>query len=296
MKRQAVTVRVPGSTSNLGPGFDTLGLALRIYNRVRVVRATVKGVEIISPLTDEHRIKTTAMISEAARLFFRRTQQHAFGIEVTLIGEVPVARGLGVSATARLGVVAALNELTQTRLGRQDLLEIVTELEGHPDNASPAIFGGFTVSGVIGKTVRCFRFPVSPRLKFVTLIPCFEMSTEEARKLVPATFSKADTAHNLNRAALISAAFASGDYDRLRGVFEDRVHQPYREKLIPQLSRVIEAGEKAGAIGGWLSGSGSAIMCLTLERTERVARAMQNQLRDSQMRILTADNAGFRVE
>jgi homoserine kinase len=296
MKRQAVTVRVPGSTSNLGPGFDTLGLALRIYNRVRVVRATVKGVEIISPLTDEHRIKTTAMISEAARLFFRRTQQHAFGIEVTLIGEVPVARGLGASATARLGVVAALNELTQTRLGRQDLLEIVTELEGHPDNASPAIFGGFTVSGVIGKTVRCFRFPVSPRLKFVTLIPCFEMSTEEARKLVPATFSKADTAHNLNRAALISAAFASGDYDRLRGVFEDRVHQPYREKLIPQLSRVIEAGEKAGAIGGWLSGSGSAIMCLTLERTERVARAMQNQLRDSQMRILTADNAGFRVE
>lgn len=295
MKSQAVTIRVPGSTSNLGPGFDTLGLALRLYNRVRVVRASAKGVKIISPMNENHRAKTTAMLAEAARLFFRRTHQRTFGIEVELTGEVPVARGLGASATARLGVVAALNEITKAGLSRQELLEMVTELEGHPDNASPAVFGGFTVSSILGREVRCLHFPVSPRLKFVTLIPRLEMSTEEARKLVPATFTKADAVHNLNRAALISAAFASGNYEQLRGLFEDRIHQPYREKLIPPLSRVIRAGEKAGAIGGWLSGSGSAIMCMTLEKTALVARAMQSQLPKSDMRILTADNYGLRV-
>jgi homoserine kinase len=158
------------------------------------------------------------------------------------------------------------------------------------------------VAGIVGKTGRCFRFPVSPRLKFVTLIPHFEVSTKQARKLVPSMFSKDDTVHNLNRAALISAAFASGDYDTLRGLFEDRVHQPYRERLIPQLSRVIRAGEKAGAIGGWLSGSGSSIICITLDRPQVVAKAMQKQFRsrevelaDSEVRILTADNEGAKI-
>jgi homoserine kinase len=139
------------------------------------------------------------------------------------------------------------------------------------------------------------RCPVSPKAKFVTLIPRFELSTEQARKLVPQTFSKADTVHSLNRAALISAAFALGDYESLRGVFDDRVHQPYREQLIPQLSAVIRAGEKAGAIGGWLSGSGSTIMCLTLENPETVAQAMQRVLKDSDVQILTADKDGVKV-
>ena len=121
------------------------------------------------------------------------------------------------------------------------------------------------------------------------------MSTEKARRLVPDSFSKADTVHNLNRAALISAAFASGNYASLRGLFDDRVHQPYRQALIPQLSRVIRAGEKAGAIGGWLSGSGSTIICLALANAAAVAKAMQRQLANSATRILAAENAGYKI-
>ncbi len=296
MRKQAVSVRVPGSTSNLGSGFDTLGLALRLYNRVRVSRAQSPGVRITSPLAEADQEKATAMVQEAAARFFLRGSVPAFGIEVTFTGGVPIGRGLGASATARLGVVMALNELTHTGLGRQELLDLVTGLEGHPDNASPALFGGFTVSGRVDGAVRCFRFRVSPRLKFVTLIPRFEISTEAARKLVPPVFSQADTVHSLNRAALISAAFASGDYEQLRGLFDDRVHQPYREQVIPQLSRVVRAGQQAGAIGGWLSGSGSAIMCLTLAKPRAVAAAMLNQMLDSTVRILTADNTGARIE
>ncbi|HWH70021.1 MAG TPA: homoserine kinase, partial [Candidatus Sulfotelmatobacter sp.] len=239
--------------------------------------------------------KALALVSEAARLFFRRVKAPAFGLEVALSGNVPIGRGLGASATARLGVITALNELTRARLDAQQLLELGTELEGHPDNVSPALFGGFTISGRVAGSVRCLRFRVSPRLQLVTLIPQFEIPTEEARKLVPQTFSKADTVHSLNRAALIAGALASGDYQQLRGLFDDRVHQPYRQALIPQLARVIRAGEKAGAIGGFLSGSGSAIMCLTLEQPQAVAQAMRRQLPASEVRILRADNAGVKI-
>ncbi len=293
MTADSVTVKVPASTSNLGSGFDTLGLAVRLYNRVRLTRVPGRGLDLVSPMAEEDRARLVPLLSEAARLFFRRTRCAAFAVDVFLENDVPVGRGLGASATARLGVVAGLNTLAGAKLDRQALLEIVTELEGHPDNASPAIFGGFTVSGRVGRSVRCLAFPVSPRLKLVTLFPRFEMSTKEARRLLPASYSKADTAHALNRAALITAAFADGKYEALRGLFDDRVHQPYREPLIPQLGCVIRAGEKAGALGGFLSGAGSAIICLTLTRPKEVAQAMQRQLPESETRILTVDNRGF---
>lgn len=291
----SATIRVPGTTANLGPGFDTLGIAVKLYNRVRVTPAGKPGVRITSAIADDARAGAEQMLGDAAALFFKRTRTTKFGFEISLTGEVPIARGLGSSVTARLGAVAALNELAGTKLDRQRLLELVTELEGHPDNAAPAIFGGFTAAGMVADSVRVVRCPVPSKLKFITLIPRFEVSTAKARKLVPQSFSKADTVHNLNRSSLISAAFALGDYEALRGCFDDRVHQPYREQLIPQLSAVIRAGEKAGAIGGWLSGSGSTIMCLTLEKPEAVAAAMQRQLKDSDVHILTADNGGVTV-
>lgn len=295
MKGASVTVRVPGSTSNLGPGFDTLGIALRVYNRVRVAPSSGRGPVIVSPIAENARPGATGLIAEAARLFHRRSKTAGFGFEVHLSGEVPIARGLGSSVTVRLGVMAALNEITGAGLSRQDLFQLVTELEGHPDNAAPAAFGGFTASAMIGKEARSVRFRVPAAFRFVTLIPDFEIETAAARKLVPETFSKADTVHNLTRVSLITAAFARGDAEALRGAFSDRVHQPYRERLIPRLTRVIRAGERAGAVGGWLSGSGSTIICLTTIEPEGVARAMLREMPGSETRILAADVSGYRV-
>jgi homoserine kinase len=295
MKQKSVTIKIPCSTSNLGSGFDTLGLALALYNTVRVVRSDSTGVSLNLPGPAQQRESVLPMLIAAAGLFFERSGQQPFGIEVDLAGQVPAGRGLGASATARLGIIAALNHLTDNPLDSQQVLEVVTLLEHHPDNASPCLFGGFTVSGIIGKIVRCLSFPVSEKLSFITLIPKFEINTQAARKLVPESFTKADTMHSLNRAALISAAFSSGNYDALKGLFDDRVHQPYREKLIPELSAVIAAGEQAGAIGGWLSGSGSAIMCMALGNRDDIASAMQSKLPDSTLLILKADNAGMKV-
>lgn len=296
MAASSVTIRVPGSTSNLGPGFDTLGIALRVYNRVRVTPTAARGVVIVSPITDQARDGATRLVSEAARSFFRASGGKAFGFEIHLSGDVPIARGLGSSVTVRLGVVAALNELTGAGLSRQRLFEIVTSLEGHPDNAAPATFGAFTASAMIGREAKCVRLAVPSAFRFVTLIPDFEIETAAARKLVPVSFSKADAIHNLTRVSLITAAFAQGDVEALRGAFADKFHQPYRQALIPQLTRVIRAGERAGAVGGWLSGSGSTIICLTTANADAVAKAMAALLPGSETRILAADRDGYRVE
>lgn len=289
----SVTVRVPGTTANLGPGFDTLGLALRIYNRATVTQVDTRGVTLTSPMPEESRAGATAMLSEAARKFFRMARVPSFGFAIDLDGDVPIARGLGSSVTARLGCIGALNVLCGEPLDRGQLFQLVSALEGHPDNAAPALFGGFTASTMVAGLARTVRFPISGRARFVTLIPQFEVSTPLARKLVPESFSKADTVHCLTRVALITAAFASGNLEALRGCFDDRIHQPYREALIPQLGRVIRAGEKAGAIGGWLSGSGSTIICLTLEQPDPVAAAMMRALPGSDVKILTADAHGL---
>jgi homoserine kinase len=295
MKRRTVTIRVPASTSNLGSGFDTLGLALNLYTVVRITRLPGLGVALASPVEAADRAGAEAVVRRAANLFFRQTGTPPFRIAISASGNVPIARGLGYSAQIRLGVVAALNELTRAGLDRSQLVGLVARLEGHPDNASPAVFGGFTVAGFVGDRVPCLHFSVNRHLKCVTLIPRFKISTRQARTLLPQAYAKTDTAHALNRAALIVAAFASRDYPSLRGLFDDRLHQPYRERLIPQLSRVIRAGERAGAIGGFLSGSGSAIICLTLGHPDRVARAMQRQLPDSEVEILIPDNQGFKI-
>lgn len=291
-----MTVRAPASTSNLGSGFDTLGLAFAVYNRVQVTRAPVAGVRLVSPVGRGEAAGARRLVVAAAREFFRHSGAKPFGAEVRVESEFPVGRGLGFSASARLGVVAGLNELAGTGLARADLLALVTRLEGHPDNASPAVFGGFTVSSVIGSEVRCHSFRVAAKLAFVTLLPPFGISTERARELLPAVYSKADTVHALNRAAMITAAFARRDYPALRGLFDDRVHQPCREPLIPELSRVIAAGEQAGAIGGFLSGSGSAIICLALTDAKAIGQAMLAVMPGSEVRIYRPENSGFTVE
>src|SRR5258706_10590865 len=150
---KSVTVRAPASASNLGSGFDTLGLAVNLYNDITLTEVASKPAQL------------PPMVSAAAKLFFRRAKTQPVQFEVSITGDIPVARGLGASGALRAGVVAGLNELTGADLSKQALLEIVTDLEGHPDNASPALLGGCTVSGRVGKEVRCIRFAVSPTLK-----------------------------------------------------------------------------------------------------------------------------------
>jgi len=276
---QQVTVRVPASTSNLGPGFDCLGVALRIYSNVIVTRGAKSRLPPIA--------------RAAADLFFQRTRCPQFSFSISVKGDVPSSRGLGGSATVRLGVLLAMNFLSGNRLEKSSIFQLCAQLEGHPDNAAPAAFGGFTV--VRGKNVQSFH--VSPALSFVLLIPNFDVETLAARKLLPSQVSRAAAIENSANASAITAAFASGNYQNLRGAFRDHLHQPYREKLIPFLPHVITAAEKAGALGAFLSGSGSTIAAITLTNPRQVAEAMHRKIekRDARTVIVSADNRGARL-
>ena len=277
---ESVTIRVPTSTSNLGPGFDCLGVALRIHNLVTVSRALKR--EPLAPI-----------VAKAADLFFKRAKRRRFVFSFSATEKIPRSRGLGSSATIRLGILHGLNELTGRTLDRLSIFRLCAELEGHPDNAAPSSVGGFTVAR--GENVQ--RFEVSSRLKFVLLIPDFEIRTLAARKILPEEIPHPDAVASAGNACAITAAFASGAYENLRGAFIDHFHQPFRARLIPFLPRVVVAAEKAGALGAFLSGSGSTICAATLQSAKKVAAAMQRAAGSTSTKIVitTADNRGVQI-
>lgn len=296
--QNAITVRVPGSTSNLGSGFDTLGLALRVYNWVRLTPSPLPdtAIHVTSSVSPEARSGTLAMISETARYFFDKTGTSPIGFAIDVRGDVPVARGLGSSTTVQLGCLVALNECCNTHLDRQALFEMVCHLEGHPDNAAPAVFGGFTVAGPVDNHFPVVRFPSPPRLRFVAVIPDHEVKTSDARKLLPDKYSRQDLVHSLNRTALVTAALAAGKTELLRGLFDDRVHQPYRKAVNPLLEPILETAMGVGAIGGWLSGSGSTVICITDQDTDTLAATLRTAFPTAQILVLGADRRGFQIE
>jgi homoserine kinase len=276
---QQVTVRVPASTSNLGPGFDCLGIALRVYNNVTVSRARGR------PLP--------AMVRSAASAFFKRVRLRPFSFSCSIAGDVPQSRGLGSSVTVRLGVLHGLNELAGRPLQRQEIFELCVHLEGHPDNAAPASYGGFNVVRGLHRQM----FTVSAQLQFVLLVPDFEIATSQARKLLPPRVARSGAVENCRNACAITAAFASREYNFLRRAFVDHLHQPFRQKLIPFLGKAIAAAESAGALGAFLSGSGSTICAVTLRSPEKVSRALLAAANSPGARtvVTTADNRGVRV-
>jgi homoserine kinase len=274
-----VIVRVPASTSNLGPGFDCLGVALRIYNDVTVTRGK--------------KSRLPAMAARAADLFLQHARCRSFPFSVSIAAHIPRSRGLGSSAAIRLGILHGLNQLCGNSLDRLSIFRLCAQLEGHPDNAAPASFGGFTV--VRDPSVQ--RFSVSPQLWFVLVIPALEIETSAARRILPARIARVAAAQSCANACAITAAFAARDYQNLRGAFVDQLHQPFRTKLIPVLPRVIRAAENAGALGAFLSGSGSTICAVTLAEPEKIAEAMQRKIDNQTSRIVItkADNAGVRI-
>jgi homoserine kinase len=279
---QQVTVRVPASTSNLGPGFDCLGVALRIYNDVTIARGA------------SNRQSHDRIVLQVADLFFKRAHCQAFAFSCSIAGKIPRSRGLGSSASIRVGVLHALNRLSGNPVDQLSIFRLCAQLEGHPDNAAPATFGGFTV--VLGENVQ--QFEVSQRLYFVLLVPDLEVKTSKARKALPIKIPCAHAVRNCANACAITAAFASGNYTNLRGGFGDYLHQPFRQKLIPFLPRVIAAAEKAGALGAFLSGSGSTIAAITLQDRDKVAAAMLRAAGSIPAHTITtrADNRGASVQ
>ncbi len=295
----AVTVKIPGSTSNCGAGFDTLGLALSLYNYVAVAR--VEGIEPMP--VDAGDFRAAKMVAEVATLFFDETEVEPAGFSFHITGDVPAARGLGSSVTVIAGVLAGLNAVHAAGLSARDLVALATKLEGHPDNASAGVLGGFCVSRcdpVTGAYVDTVRVIVPAELAFVVVSPEVEMLTKEARGVLPATILYFDAVRSINSATYLTAAFATGDFEKLRHAVGDFMHEPYRLPRIPGARNALDAGVAAGAYTGWLSGSGSSVLCVSPHgNAPAVVAAMTAAFREKSIaceaKILTADNTGLQV-
>jgi homoserine kinase len=295
-----VTVRVPGSTSNCGAGFDTLGLALQIHNRVTLTRTAGGAAQPVSPADG----RAQAMVEAAAAAFFAAARTAPFGFTYQIRGDVPAARGLGSSVTVIGGVLGGLNALSGAGLSRHQLVAVATALEGHPDNAAAGILGGFCVARCDAATnayVDTVRIALPADLAFVATSPAVEVLTKESRGVLPSVLPYFDAVKSINSASYLVAAIVSGEYARLRHAVTDFMHEPYRLPKIPGGRPAIAAGIAAGAYTGWLSGSGSTVLCVApLAEAATVAGAMRAAFAaveiPSDARVLAADNTGLVLE
>jgi homoserine kinase len=270
--------RVPASTTNLGPGFDCLGMALQLYNEVAVEPAealaiTVEGEGEVSLPRDE-----TNLVYQAIARVSTHLDRATPPVRLHLVNRIPLRRGLGSSAAATVGGLVAGNDLAGGVLSREAIALLAVEMEGHPDNVVPALNGGLTLAALVEKGVEALRLPVPPGLKAIVAIPELEVATARARAVLPNSLSRADAIFNLSRTAFVVGALATGDLRPLSWAMEDRLHQPYRAALIPGLMETLEAARAAGAVGASLSGAGSTILALATDRFDAIGAAMQEAL------------------
>ena len=271
---ESVTVRVPATTANLGPGFDCLGMALDIYNEVTVERSDTLIISISGNGVDILPTSRENMVYRGIAAVFERLGRPIPGLRLSCKNEIPLARGLGSSAAAVVEGLEAANFICDEPLPQDELLIMAEGFEGHPDNVAAAIFGGCQV--VVREDDKLVRaqIPLPEDLIAVLFNPDFEMPTEMSRFVLPHEVSRADAVYNIGRVALLVTALTTGEFSHLRIAMQDRLHQPRRQTLFPAMGSIFEAAMEAGALGVSLSGGGSSVLALARENGEAVGEAM----------------------
>lgn len=300
-----ITVTVPATTANLGPGFDCMGAALTLYNQFHFTllpKAETNTVEITVKGTEAHRVsldKNNLLYQSFIKLY-----QHlgktppSVAIEIQL--GIPLARGLGSSATAIVGGLVGANRLAGTPLDVSEIMELAITLEGHPDNVVPALLGNCQLSvGEAGNWQIC-EIPWNSNVVPVVAIPDFELSTEEARSVLPSQINRSDAIFNIARLGLLVRGLETGRADWLRMAMEDKLHQPYRQGLIRGYETVKSAALSAGAYGMVISGAGPTLLAFSnKEQAESIASAMTEAWKSegvsAEVRSLFIDTQGTKV-
>lgn len=299
-------VKVPGTTANIGPGFDCLGAALSVYNRFRFSLAEsgkleikVKGAEADRVKADESNLAYQAFVK-----FYENIGQNAPDVVIEINLGVPLARGLGSSATAIVGGLLAGNALAGGPLSQAEVMELAIALEGHPDNVVPALLGGCRLSASVEphtnkekSSWQICDIPWHHDIIPVIAIPDFELSTAEARKVLPQEYSRADAIFNGAHLGMLLRGLATGNGDWLRVGMSDRIHQPYRKTLIPGYDAVQTAALDAGAWGMVISGAGPTLLALVPAKqapdvTIAMATAWQKQGITARTATVTLDPQG----
>ncbi|MCD8094733.1 MAG: homoserine kinase [Ruminococcus sp.] len=290
-----IKIRIPATSANLGAGFDALGLALSYYNYVELEESDtlkIKSADSVEIPTDE-----SNLVYISARDLFEVCGKKLSGLKITQTNSIPMARGLGSSSACIVAGLVGANTLLGNPLTTDDLVNLSAQIEGHPDNTAPALLGGIVTAVFDGRQVHWVKQEVFTKLKFVAVIPDFELKTEKARACLPKEISHKDAVYNLSRAALFSASLLTGKFENLRTAVHDKLHQPYRMELIPNCREVFDIAYNHGAYGAYISGAGPTVMAIVDESNVYFSGKMQFSLENAglggwKVKELSIDNSG----
>lgn len=259
-----IKIQIPSTSANLGAGFDALGLALNFYNYIEMEECDIIDISSAddTPIpTDENNL-----IYTSAKTLYDICGKTLKGLKIIQQNNIPMTRGLGSSSACIVGGLVGANTLMGNPLSLDDIVNLSAEIEGHPDNTAPALLGGIVTAVFDGQAVHWVKQEVHTALKFVVIIPDFELSTEKARSALPKEISHKDAVYNLSRASLFSASLLTGKYENLRTAVDDKLHQPYRLPLIPHADEVFKIAYTLDAYAVYISGAGPSIMAIVDEK------------------------------
>ena len=280
-----ITIRVPATSANLGPGFDSLGLALDLWNETVITLAIEYTVQISGEGMERLSPGENNMIIQSAQKLAERVGKHLPPFHVDCINRIPLSSGLGSSAAAKLTGLLGANTLLGKPFSHDDILNLATEMEGHSDNVAPALLGGLVVSTVDYGKVFAHKINIEANhtalgqvespFHITVVVPDFNISTNEARIVLPEQVEIKDAVHNISRAMLLTEAFRNGDLDLLGKAMTDTLHQPYRLSLIPGAQEAINAAKETGASAAALSGAGPSVIAFSPKQDSAIGEAMK---------------------
>jgi len=293
-----IKVRIPATSANIGSGFDSLGVAVTMYNYVYLQEDS--ALSILSRDETDIPLDDTNLVYQTVRYLYNLCGRALPGVRIEQLSHIPLTRGLGSSSACIIGGLVGANEMMGAPLSQDEIIDIAATMEGHPDNSTPALIGGLVTAVLDNGRVHYVKQEINSDLKFAVVIPDFPLSTTLARQALPREVSHVDARFNLSRAALMAVSLYSGKYENLAVGADDRLHQPYRLDLIPRGREVMDMCRKNGAYAAYVSGAGSSIMSIVDDRLfdfEQKTRDSLDKmgLQGWKLHILSIDNTGAMV-
>ena len=292
-----MTISVPATSANLGPGFDSLGLAVDLRNRVEFHPSRFFSVSIKGEGENNPRLKGNNLFISIFNEHYNRLTKKSQNFKFTFYNQIPMSRGLGSSSAVIVSAIASAHEAAGIRVSKRRILNHALVYEPHPDNITPAVMGGFNVATVEKNKVFSQKKHLPSYIKAIVVIPNKQMNTSKSRTVLPKSYSKENAVFNLSHTALSVAAFFNEDWEMLKLASQDRFHQKARMKMLPELFSVQKTAYESGALMSTLSGSGSTFFSMAYdEDAPIIANRLRQKFPDFMVKILDFDNDGLIIK
>ena len=287
-------ITVPATSANLGPGFDALGLALTLYNEIKIQRANFSSIAIVGEGEDNIKLKRNNLFLSIFNEIYYELTGKKDTFRIVFKNQIPFSRGLGSSSAVITSAVASAYAMAEFKVDKTVILNRSLVYENHPDNISPAVLGGFVTSIVHNNQVKSLKKNLGDDIKAVVVIPDKPMSTKESRTKLPKQYSMSDCVSNLAHSAFLTACFFNEKYDLLRLASKDMMHEELRMQALPELFEVKKTAYECGALMSTLSGSGSTFLNIVYKSDAvNLQERLQEKFGNFRVEILSFDNDGF---